>query len=197
MRPGRSSSTRPSGTSDGSSTATFYEPLPGEWGVTPPMTIGAPVLVVNKSGPATMNLGQWGNFAIDVQNTGLGDAWNAAISDVLPDGRNGRHVRSDARDPERRVFAADGVTPVAGKGPLSQGTDYSLSYSGCAHLPARHDDADRRRQDRPERAPDRPLSDPARRGHAERHHAHQCRRRHPVVQRRQQQSRTAIPTSER
>ena len=48
----------------------FYEPLPGEWGVTPPMTIAAPVLVVTKSGPATMNLGQWGNFVIDVQNTG-------------------------------------------------------------------------------------------------------------------------------
>ena len=30
----------------------------------------APVLAVTKSGPATMNLGQWGNFAIDVQNTG-------------------------------------------------------------------------------------------------------------------------------
>ena len=29
-----------------------------------------------KSGPATMNLGQWGDFVIDVQNTGLGDAWN-------------------------------------------------------------------------------------------------------------------------
>src|SRR5882672_9871137 len=48
----------------------FYEPLPGENGVTPPLTISGPVLVVNKSGPATMNLGQWGNFALDVQNTG-------------------------------------------------------------------------------------------------------------------------------
>ena len=32
--------------------------------------LGAPVLTVTKSGPATMNLAQWGNFAIDVQNTG-------------------------------------------------------------------------------------------------------------------------------
>src|SRR5262245_42253503 len=38
----------------------YYEPLPGEWGVTPPMTIAAPVLIVRKTGPATMNLGQAG-----------------------------------------------------------------------------------------------------------------------------------------
>ena len=31
-----------------------------------------------------------------------------------------------------RVFAADGVTPVPGKGPLVQGTDYSLAYNGAA-----------------------------------------------------------------
>ena len=31
-----------------------------------------------------------------------------------------------------RVFAADGVTPVPGKGPLVQGTDYSLVYNGAA-----------------------------------------------------------------
>src|SRR6185503_3432278 len=55
----------------------YYEPLPGEWGVTPPMTIAAPVLTVTKSGPATMNTGQWGNFAIDVRNSGTSDAWNA------------------------------------------------------------------------------------------------------------------------
>ena len=68
---------------------TFYAPLPGEWGVTQPMTIAAPNLVVTKSGPATMNLGQWGNFAIDVQNTGATDAWNASIRDLLPKGATG------------------------------------------------------------------------------------------------------------
>ena len=41
----------------------FYQPLPGERGITPPMTIAAPQLVVTKTGPATMNLGQWGEFA--------------------------------------------------------------------------------------------------------------------------------------
>src|SRR2546423_503792 len=64
----------------------FYQPLPGEAGVTPPLTIAAPLLTVTKSGPATMNLGQWGNFALDVQNTGLIDAWNASLRDLLPRG---------------------------------------------------------------------------------------------------------------
>src|SRR2546426_7072380 len=68
---------------------TFYEPLPGQSGVTPPMTIAAPMLVVTKSGPATMNLGQWGNFSIDVQNTGLSDAWNVSLRDLLPHGATG------------------------------------------------------------------------------------------------------------
>src|SRR5205085_8046217 len=30
-----------------------------------------------------------------------------------------------------QVFAADGVTPVPGKGPLNSGSDYSLSYSAA------------------------------------------------------------------
>src|SRR5262249_2846070 len=62
----------------------FHEPLPGENGVTPPMTIAALALVVRKSGPATMNLAQWGDFSIDVQNTGPSDAWNVSIRDLLP-----------------------------------------------------------------------------------------------------------------
>ncbi|HWR14926.1 MAG TPA: hypothetical protein VN577_08860 [Terriglobales bacterium] len=107
----------------------FYEPLPGEWGVTPPMTIAAPQLVVTKSGPATMNLGQWGDFAIDVQNTGLTIAWNATIRDILPDGTTGGMCAVAPEIVSARVFAADGVTAVPGKGALNQGSDYQLSFS--------------------------------------------------------------------
>src|SRR6266700_2891594 len=110
---------------------TFYEPLPGEWGVTPPMTIAAPVPVVTKSGPATMNLGQWGNFAIDVRNTGTSDAWNATLRDQLPDGATGGMCDLTPEILSAQVFAADGVTPVAGKGPLNPGSDYSLSYAAA------------------------------------------------------------------
>src|SRR5688572_9420737 len=108
---------------------TFYEPLPGEWGVSPPMTIAAPVLTVTKTGPATMNLGQWGTFVVDARNTGLTDAWNATIRDVLPDGPTGGMCDRTPEILSAQVFAADGVTPVPGKGPLNAGTDYSLSYS--------------------------------------------------------------------
>jgi hypothetical protein len=113
----------------------FYEPLPGEWGVTPPLTIAAPELVVTKTGPATLgltlNLGQWGEFAIDVQNAGLGDAWNVTILDRLPDGATGGMCNMTPQVLSAQVFAADGVTPVPGKGPLIEGTDFSLSYNGA------------------------------------------------------------------
>jgi large repetitive protein len=109
----------------------FYQPLPGEWGVTAPLTIAAPVLVVTKLGPATMNLGQWGNFALDVRNTGLIDAWNVTLRDLLPNGASGGMCNQTPEILSAQVFAADGVTPVPGKGPLNPGSDYSSSYSAA------------------------------------------------------------------
>ncbi len=112
----------------------FFEPLPGEWGISPPMTIAGPELVVTKTGPATLgrtlNLGEWGDFAIDVQNTGLSDAWNTRLLDQLPDGATGGMCNVTPQVLSARVFAADGVTPVPGKGPLVAGTDFSLVYNG-------------------------------------------------------------------
>ncbi len=70
----------------------FFEPLPGEWGITPPMTIAAPDLTLTKTGPATLNLGESGDFILDLQNIGSMDAWNATIVDILPDGGTGGHV---------------------------------------------------------------------------------------------------------
>src|SRR5207245_7329463 len=43
-----------------------------------------PDLVLTKTGPATMNPGQLGQFGLNVQNTGTSDAWNATILDRLP-----------------------------------------------------------------------------------------------------------------
>src|SRR5262252_3501059 len=109
----------------------FVEPLPGQWGISPPMTIAGPLLVLRKSGPATMNRGQWGNFSLDVQNTGNSDAWNVALRDLLPRGATGGMCNMSPAILSAQVFAADGVTPVPGKGPLSSGSDYSFSYSGA------------------------------------------------------------------
>jgi uncharacterized repeat protein (TIGR01451 family) len=109
---------------------TFYEPLPGEWGITPPLTISGPVLTVDKDGPATMNLGQWGDFTLDVQNTGLTDAWDVSLRDLLPDGPTGGMCDLTPQILSARVFAADGITTIPGKGPLVQGTDYTFTFTG-------------------------------------------------------------------
>jgi uncharacterized repeat protein (TIGR01451 family) len=109
----------------------YYEPLPGEWGVSPPLTIAAPELVVTKSGPATMNLGQWGDFVIDVQNAGLSEAWDVSIRDLFPNGSTGGMCDQVPEILSAQVFAADGVTQVPGKGPLNPGSDYLLSYSAA------------------------------------------------------------------
>jgi uncharacterized repeat protein (TIGR01451 family) len=111
---------------------TFHFPLPGEQGVSsPPLTIAAPGLVMTKGGPATMNPGQLGQFTLNVQNTGNSDAWNATIVDKLPTGPTGGMCNMTPQVLSARVFQADGVTPVAGKGPLTAGTDYTLSYAGA------------------------------------------------------------------
>jgi uncharacterized repeat protein (TIGR01451 family) len=113
----------------------FYQPLPGEWGISPPMTIGGPDLVVTKTGPATLgrtlNLGEWGDFAIDVQNTGLSEAWDVTVLDRLPNGAAGGMCDATPEVLSAQVFAADGVTPVPGKGPLTPGADFSLGYDGA------------------------------------------------------------------
>jgi len=90
-----------------------------------------PVLLLRKSGPATMTLAQWGAFGLDVQNTGGSDAWNATIVDKLPTGATGGMCTAAPQILSAQVFQADGVTPVPGKGPLTAGTDYTLTYVGA------------------------------------------------------------------
>jgi uncharacterized repeat protein (TIGR01451 family) len=107
----------------------FYQPLPGEWGISPPLTIVAPQLVVDKTGPSTLNVGQWGDFAIDLRNAGTGDAWNTRIVDRLPDGAAAGMCSIAPEVTSVGVFAADGVTPVPGKGALAAGSDYAETFS--------------------------------------------------------------------
>ncbi|MGH8237720.1 MAG: choice-of-anchor K domain-containing protein, partial [Steroidobacteraceae bacterium] len=104
---------------------------------TPPP--GTPVIQVEKSGPTAMKPAQWGTFTIDAQNTGDvdpfntdADAFNVTLVDRLPDGPTGGMCDTTPEILSARVFAANGVTPVPGKGPLVQGTDYSLVYNGAA-----------------------------------------------------------------
>src|SRR5262245_31670130 len=92
---------------------------------------GTPGLEVTKSGPATMSLGQWGNFAVDVRNIGSADAWDVNLRDLLPVGATGGMCNMTPEILSAQVFAADGVTPITGKGLLNRGTDYSLNYNAA------------------------------------------------------------------
>ena len=107
----------------------FYEPLPGEWGISDPMIISEPDIVVNKtSSTPALNLGDTAFFYIDLQNMGGSDAWNINILDEIP-------AEMCAYDPttgpgfDVQVFAADGTTPVSGT--LTPGADYSVTFTGA------------------------------------------------------------------
>ncbi len=106
----------------------FYEPLPGEWGRTGPMTIVRPGLVVTKTGATSVvNLGQWADFTIDVGNSGTwtGDAWNVSVVDRLPNSSSTPFTGGMCNTTPQ-------VTAVTlGGRPLVQGTDYLLGYAGC------------------------------------------------------------------
>ncbi len=88
-----------------------------------------PGLTVTKTGPATLRLAEWGNFVIGVQNESEADAYNATLVDQLPDGPAGGMCDMTPEILSAQVFAADGITPIPGKGPLVQGTDYLLAYN--------------------------------------------------------------------
>jgi uncharacterized repeat protein (TIGR01451 family)/fimbrial isopeptide formation D2 family protein len=113
----------------------FYEPLPGEWGISEPLTIAAPNLVMTKTGPAnlglTLNLGEWGVFGLDIHNTGLSDAFDITIRDLLPNVADGSMCEVTPQILSAQVFANDGSTAVPGKGPLTAGVDYTLNYAGA------------------------------------------------------------------
>jgi uncharacterized repeat protein (TIGR01451 family) len=91
-----------------------------------------PNLVLTKTGPATMSPGQLGQFGLNVQNTGVSDAWNATILDRLPKSSpTGGMCSSTPQILNAQVFQANGTTPVPGKGPLVPGTDFSVNYNGA------------------------------------------------------------------
>ncbi|MEJ2491294.1 MAG: isopeptide-forming domain-containing fimbrial protein [Desulfuromonadales bacterium] len=104
----------------------FYEPLPGEWGISEPMTIAEPNLIVNKTSSDTaVNLGVPATFTIDVQNVGGSEAWQTTIIDQLP-------AEMCSQDPSQapgfsaQIVEADGSTAVA----LIANSDFTTSFSG-------------------------------------------------------------------
>src|SRR5262249_20849148 len=67
-------------------------------------------------------------------NTGNIEAHNVRVVDRLPDTPTGGMCTTPPQIVSARVFAADGVTTVPGKGALVQGADYSLVYDGACQL---------------------------------------------------------------
>src|SRR5580765_1001996 len=91
-----------------------------------------PNLVLTKTGPAAMSTAQLGQFGLDIQNTGVSDAWNATILDRLPKSSpTGGMCSSTPQILSAQVFQANGITPVPGKGPLVPGTDFSINFIGA------------------------------------------------------------------
>ncbi len=109
----------------------FFQPLPGEWGISPPLTIAAPTLEMTKSGPATLDFLETGAFTLDVRNAGTSGAYEATILDRLPDGADGGMCDLAPVITGAQVFGADGTSPVPGKGPLTEGADYTAGWSGA------------------------------------------------------------------
>ena len=91
------------------------------------MTITEPdSLVLEKTGPATLQPQMDGNFRIDVQNTGSARAWDLTVQDLLPDTDPGGMCDNAPLVTSAQVFEADGTTAVSPV--LTEGTDYQLNY---------------------------------------------------------------------
>ena len=122
-----------------------------------------------------------------MQNIGVAAAFDVTLVDRLPDGPTGGMCDTTPQVLSARVFAADGVTPVPGKGPLVQGTDYSLAYNGAACELTFNTLTAASVIGVGERLIDH-VSHAARLRHSERRHADERGRRDRVVQRRRHES---------
>lgn len=118
----------------------FFDPLPGEWGVSPPMTITGPNLIVNKTTTATaVNASNTIPYTIDAQNTGGWDAWNVTLRDLLPSNTSPASAPAKGMCETNpvtfgpglaaRIVQANGTTLVRN---LTAGTDYTAAWGGTA-----------------------------------------------------------------
>ena len=102
----------------------FYEPLPGEWGVSAPMTISGPNLIVTKSSSETaLNLGIPAAFTVNVQNVGGTDAWNTTVVDQIPEDMCD-YDPTQTPGIAASILAPDGSTVAT----LSQNTHYTATF---------------------------------------------------------------------
>jgi uncharacterized repeat protein (TIGR01451 family)/fimbrial isopeptide formation D2 family protein len=89
--------------------------------------VGPDALTLEKSGPATVQLGTPGTFTLNLHNPSGGTAWKPTITDLLP---NPGMCATPPANVTAGIYLADGVTPVSA--PLVEGTHFTLSFDGTA-----------------------------------------------------------------
>jgi len=88
--------------------------------------VGPDMLVMDKSGPASMSVGTPAGFVLDIHNTHSGAAWNLTVVDRLPDDPvNGGTCGAGPSNIAAQFFD-DGGTPTSGV--LAVGTDYTVNF---------------------------------------------------------------------
>lgn len=91
--------------------------------------IGPDMLLMDKSGPASMAVGTPAGFVLDIHNTFSGAAWNLTVTDRLPDDAvNGGTCGAGPSNITARFFD-NGGTPTSGV--LTAGTDYTVNFDGA------------------------------------------------------------------
>jgi uncharacterized repeat protein (TIGR01451 family)/fimbrial isopeptide formation D2 family protein len=109
----------------------------GAPGASGPVTIVGPNLTLTKIGPNTMRVGTPGTFTLNMQNIGGAPAWNATLTDVLPNvtvPAKGGMCGSAPTNITARIYQADGTTPVSA--PLANGADFTVNFTGSSGTPA-------------------------------------------------------------
>lgn len=96
---------------------------------TDPMTIvSVDLLTVEKSGPATVQVGTAATYTLNFHNTGTGTVWNPTITDLLPNTADGGMCDAGPSNVTAQIFESDGTTAYSGV--LAEGTDYTLTFDG-------------------------------------------------------------------
>ncbi len=100
---------------------------PGGSDTSPNITIiGPDMLLMDKSGPASMSVGTPAGFVLDIENTWTGPAWNLTIVDRLPDDPVDGGTCGAGPSNITAQFFDNGGTPTSGV--LVAGTDYTVNF---------------------------------------------------------------------
>ncbi|MFA6902921.1 MAG: isopeptide-forming domain-containing fimbrial protein [Gallionellaceae bacterium] len=101
-------------------------PVAGSSGTSALRTIVGPVLTLQKSGPATMSIGTPATFTLNIQNSGTSTAYDATITDILPNPATGGMCDTAPTVLSAGIYLSNGTTLVS---TLTAGVDYVQSFA--------------------------------------------------------------------